>query len=755
LATDDIGAMLRGYSGASAAAVLAVFASTLFVGSFLLFWIEPMFVKMLLPFLGGSPGVWNTAMVFFQAVLLAGYAYAHLTTRYLGARRQALLHIAFLVLTLLSLPVTAAAWSPPTDRSPIPWIIGLMTVSIGAPFFLVAATAPLLQHWFSRTGHGAARDPYFLYGASNLGSIVALIAYPAVIEPLWPLTGQNRLWAAGFAMLAVLIVLCALVLCSRRALVDEGQGASNLFRASAPLRWGERLHWIALAFVPSSLLLGVTSHIVTDVVSAPLLWVIPLALYLLSFVIVFARHPVLKNSWMVRALPYSFILIAITYSVPMPFLLDLPLHLLAFFVAAMVCHGVLARRRPEVGHLTEFYLCMSLGGVLGGLFNAILAPVFFDSIYEYPLALVLACLLVPIGEPRLPESRWRDIGYPAVLLAVLAIPMLGQDVIIRTIGSIGVAAFLAVGGIAAFGFRKRPMRFALGMLVLLVAAASTNVRGYALVTERSFFGVSKVTSDQDGRFRVLMHGTTVHGVEYSDPARWRETVAYYTPAGPVGQFFAALPGRKELNRVGVIGLGSGALTCFRQPQQPWTYFEIDPVIERLARDTRYFHFLAQCGPDSKVVLGDARQSLKGIRDRQFDLLILDAFSSDAIPVHLLTREALALYLAKLADSGVLLFHISNRNLDLAPIVANLVHDAGAVALHQAYTPPPAALATLEQAPSEWVAIGRRTEDLAFLADNPRWARLEPQNQSAVWTDDYSNLIGALKVPSLIGALRSR
>ena len=745
MATDDTGAMQRGYSGASAAAVLAVFASALFVGSFLLFWIEPMFVKMLLPLLGGSPGAWNTAMVFFQAMLLAGYAYAHLTTRYLGARRQALLHTAFLALTLFSLPITAAGWSPPTDRSPIPWIVGLMTVSIGAPFFLVAATAPLLQRWFSQTGHGAARDPYFLYGASNLGSIVALIAYPAAIEPLWPITGQNRLWAAGYAILAVLIVLCALVLCSRRTPVDVGQSSGKMPRAGPPLQWGERLHWIALAFVPSSLLLGVTSHIVTDVVSAPLLWVIPLALYLLTFVIVFARRPVLKTSWMVRALPYSFILIAITYSVPVPLWLDLPLHLSAFFIAAMVCHGVLARRRPEAGHLTEFYLCMSFGGMLGGLFNAILAPVIFNSIYEYPLALVLACLLVPTGKGRLPEPRWRDIGYPAALLAVMAIPMLGQDLINRTIGSIGIALFLAAGGIATFGLRARPARFALGILVLLVAAASSNVGGHALATERSFFGVSKVISDPGDRFRVLMHGTTVHGAEYTDPARWREPLAYYAPAGPAGQILGALPRRKALNRVGVVGLGTGALTCLRQPRQSWTYFEIDPVVERLARDTRYFHFLAECGPNTEVVLGDARLSLKAVRDRQFDLLILDAFSSDAIPVHLLTREALALYMTKLADGGVLLFHISNRNLDLAPVMANLVRDAGVVALHQAYAPPAATLTTLEQSPSEWVVIARRAEDLAFLGDNPRWAPLESRGQAAVWTDDYSNLIGALRL----------
>ncbi len=744
MATEGTGARPRGYSRASAAAVLAVFASALFVSSLLLFWLEPMFVKMLLPLLGGSPGVWNTALVFFQGALLAGYAYAHLATRYLGARRQVLLHAAILALALFSLPIAvAASWSPPTDRSPIPWLIGLMTVSIGPPFFLVAATAPLLQRWFSRTGHGAAGDPYFLYGASNLGSMVALIGYPAVIEPLLPLSDQNRLWAAGYAVLAVLILLCARELLPRGGKADANESAGSLPSASSPLPWGERLHLIALAFVPSSMLLGVTSYIVTDVVSAPLLWVIPLALYLLTFVIVFARRPVLKTSWMVRTLPYSFVLIAITYYGPTWFWFDLFMHLVAFFIAAMVCHGELARRRPVVANLTEFYLWISLGGVLGGLFNAILAPVIFRSIYEYPLALVLACLLMPSGGRRLPELRWRDVAYPAALFALLVIPMLGRDFIIRTTGPVGIALAAAAGGIAAFGFRKRPARFALGMLAL-ISAASFNLAESPLVKERSFFGVYKVVSAQDGRLRVLWHGTTIHGVESADPARWREPMIYYSAAGPAGQVFAAWPAGKKLHRVAVIGLGSGALTCYRQPQQSWTYFEIDPVVERLARDTRYFHFLSECGPDTEVVLGDARLSLTRVPDREFDLLILDAFSSDAIPVHLLTREALALYFAKLADGAVLLFHITNRHLDLAPAIANLVRNAGVVALYQLYLPPPAAWATLEQTPSKWVAIARRAEDLGFLAGDPRWTPLQPQRQAAVWTDDYSNLIGALR-----------
>ncbi len=723
-----------------AANPLPLFAGGLFLGAFLLFCVEPMFVKMLLPSLGGSPAVWNTATVFFQAMLLCGYLYVHLTTRLLGVRRQAVLHVALLILSLLTLPIAVASgWQPPVDHTPVFWLIGLLTISMGVPFFLLSATAPLLQSWFAQTRHAEAQDPYFLYAASNLGSLLALVCYPAVIEPLLKLSAQSTLWTWGYAGQLTLIVLCTLLLLAGQK--HARPSVAPCVSAPSRVSWTDRLHWIALAFVPSSLLLGVTSYIVADLFSAPLLWVMPLAIYLITFIFAFARRPWLKTEWMIRVLPYGIIPIAITYAWPSSTWLFLPLHLAAFFIASMICHGELARRRPAVSDLTAFYLCLSIGGVLGGLFNAVIAPLIFNSIYEYPIAIVLACLLVPARDETFGRPVWKDLVLPLGLLAILAVPMVAQE----TIGRLGIGLFFAFGGLAVFSFAGKPLRFALGTLVLLVTAGASTLSGETLERERSFFGVHKVVSQQDGAVITLKHGTTFHGAEHSAPEQWRTPMMYYAPAGPAGQVFTALKGHKTLRTIGVVGLGAGSLACYRQPSESWTFFEIDPVVGKFARDTRYFHFLSECAPDSKIVLGDARLSLKDVPDRSYDLLVLDAFSSDSIPAHLLTREAFRLYTDKLAAGGLILFHISNRHLALAPVIGALVADAGLAAKHEAYMPSSAAVAAkLDQTPSEWVVIARRAEDLAFLSDPP-WTQLSAALRSGVWTDDYSNLLSVLKV----------
>jgi hypothetical protein len=725
------------------AGVMPLFAVTLFASALLLFCVQPLFVKLLLPLLGGSPGVWNTAMVFFQGALLAGYAYAHLTTRFLPPRGQVLLHLLLLAVAVLALPIgVAAGWSPPVDRSPIAWLLAALGASIGLPFFVVSASAPLLQRWFSASGHPAAQDPYFLYGASNAGSVIALLAYPLAIEPLLPLAAQSALWSLGYALLACLVAVCGL--CLLAATRPGGQAAvlPPVLLSGKTVGAADRACWIALAAIPSSLLLGVSAQITTDIVSAPLLWVMPLALYLLSFILVFARRPPVPQRWMVRALPYLVILIALSYAAPTPVWLGLLVPLMTGFVASMICHGELVRRRPSTARLTEFYLCMSFGGMLGGLFNAVLAPLIFNGIYEFPIALLLCCLVPWLGEAR-HRLDWRDAAYPAALLAVLAIPAVHLAWVWDTFGTLGIGLIAGFGAIVTFSFRDRPVRFALGMTATLLAAVSTSAAGQTLLKERSFFGVHKVQVQRDARIIALLHGTTIHGMEFAAPAHWREPLAYYHPAGPAGQFFAARNG-KGLDRVGVVGLGAGALNCYRQAPQAWTYFEIDPAVVQVARDSGYFHFLAECGADTKIVLGDARLSLQRVADGSFDLLVLDAFSSDAIPMHLLTREALALYLAKLGEGGVILLHISNRYLDLAPVVANLVGDAHAVARHQVFVVDPNAPDAADQASSEWVAIARQPEDLALFNGDPRWQRLVPQPGARLWTDDYSNLVGALK-----------
>jgi hypothetical protein len=724
----------------SLANIVPLFSASLFLSALLLFCIQPLFAKMLLPLLGGSPGVWNTAMVFFQTLLLVGYGYAHLSTRLLAPRQQVLLHLALLTLAVLALPIAIrGGGAPPTATSPIPWLMAVLALSIGLPFFVVSATAPLLQRWFSATGHSMAADPYFLYGASNLGSILALLGYPLFLEPLLPLGGQSWFWTWGYLLLVLLIAACGVTFLSlARAPSSSDATPTSKHR---PIRWRHRTHWMALATIPSCLLLGVTTEITTDIASAPLFWVVPLMLYLLTFVMVFARRPLLRHRWMVAVFPYLLVLVAISYAWPMSAALQLPINLALFFSAAMICHGELAQRRPGAEDLTDFYLCMSAGGVIGGIFAAILAPEMFNGVYEYPIALVLTCLMLPKREGQ-PFFNWRDVALPAGLALLIAAPLVFEDAIVQRFGLFGTLPVLVITALAACLFRERPLRFALAMVLLFLAAPSPDNLGRVVHRERSFFGVVKLQLSPDGRVLRMLHGVTAHGAEYADPARWRDPLLYYHPDGPAGQFFAALRlHQRKLDRVGVVGLGTGALTCFREPGQSWSLFEIDPMVVRLARDSGYFHFLEQCGHDTRIVLGDGRLSLQKAADRGLDLVVIDAFSSDAIPIHLLTREAVALYFEKLADHGLLLYHISNRHLELAPVLASIAADAGLVALRDVYAPP---VGQEGQSASEWVVLARSSDDLAFLADDPRWAPLDGRPGGRPWTDDYSNLIGAIR-----------
>jgi spermidine synthase len=714
--------------------VLPLFAITLFVSATLLFWVQPMFSRMVLPALGGSPAVWNTAMVFFQTALLVGYLYAHLISRWLGLRRQVALHLLLLALAALTLPIgVAAGWTPPTEGTPVIWLIGLLAWCLGLPFVVVSATAPLLQKWFAASGHPAAADPYFLYGASNLGSILALLGYPLLLEPALTLARQNEAWALGYAGLAVLVAGCGLAVWRRPQVCDANDASPE--PGARTVGWGQRLHWLALAFAPSSLLLAVTAHITTDLASVPLLWVVPLTLYLLTFVIVFARRPVLRHGWMVKAQPFIIIPLALMFDQTAAFRLVLPLHLAAFFVSAMVCHGELARRRPATSHLTEFYLWMAFGGMLGGVFNALLAPVMFDSVLEYPIALVIACLL----RPTLDRGRGGLLATLALPFLVFLLMLLWRHVGPSDLGTAGVLAVLVPIALLLYSFAAQPLRFGLGIAAVLGVALVAGEPNQVEARARSFFGVYTIRHDSTG-YRVLVHGTTVHGAEHTDPNNRREPLTYYHRAGPLGQIFAAFADHPP-HAVAAVGLGVGTVACYRRPGQRWTFFEIDPLVERIARDARHFHYLEDCAPDADVVLGDARRSLQ-VETGPYDLMILDAFSSDAIPVHLLTREAFALYLDKLAPGGLIALHISNRNLDLAPVVASLLADAGLVGRLQTQVPSLEAQRAYRNA-ATWVAIARDEADLGALADDPRWQAV-PAGTAPPWTDDFSNLVGALR-----------
>lgn len=736
--------------------VLIVYAITIFLSATLLFLVQPMFARMVLPLLGGAPAVWNTAMVFYQAALLAGYAYAHVTTAWLGVRRQVAVHLVVLLLPLLVLPIGLPhGWTPPSHDNPIPWLLALLLVAVGLPFFVVSTSAPLLQRWFALTGHRAAADPYFLYAASNLGSMLALLSYPSLVEPYLRIPEQSRLWAAGYAALAVFTAGCgAFVWRSLRGAPGPAvAGASDAPAAdteTSPTA-GRRLRWVLLSFVPSSLMLSVTTYLSTDIAAIPLLWVIPLAIYLLTFILVFARRPPIPHGLVVELLPIVMLplVMVLASRATGPLALVLPVHPLALFVVAMVCHGELARERPSPRHLTGFYLWMSVGGVLGGVFTALVAPLVFTTVLEYPITLVLGCLLVrrPKAASSSPAQRVLDVGLPIGLgllgVGLVRVVQAGDPETARAY--IGAVFGLLV--LLCFAFSRRPVRFGLGIAAVLLAALFyRGEEGRLLYAERSFFGINRVTLDDSGRYHFLLHGTTLHGMQSLEPARRREPLAYFYSSGPLGQVFAAYRGPHARRSVAVVGLGAGSIACHAEPGQRWIFYEIDPAVERIARDARYFTFLRDCVPGVQVLLGDARFRLAGAPAAAYDLLILDAYSSDAPPLHLITREALTLYLEKLAAGGILIFNISNRHMDFEPVLARLARDAGLVAVSQDDAFVSDEEYVRGKRPSQWVVMARQARDLAPLAGNSRWKRARLDPGATLWTDDFAALVRTFRWP---------
>jgi hypothetical protein len=731
-----------------------LFSATLFVASALLFAVQPMFAKMVLPTLGGTPATWVTCMLFFQAALLAGYAYAHWSTRRLGARLQARVHVVLLLAPVLSLPITVPrGWGSPTER-PLWWLVGVLAVGVGLPFLAVSTTAPLLQRWFADTSHPHARDPYFLYRASNLGSVLALLSYPALVEPRLRLGVQGRVWAVGYGVLIVLVLLCAVALWRSPASAATN-GDAPVGPADDALDVGSerptlkrRLRWVAWAFLPSSLMLGVTTYITTDIAAVPLLWVVPLALYLLTFVVAFSpsRLPWFGLVVVLQPLALLQLVYLVILGATEPVGLLLILNLVVLFLSGLVCHGQLARDRPPAQYLTEFYLWVAVGGVLGGVFNAVVAPLVFDSVAEYPLALVLACLLRP------PPSGDRGARWPArldltlpYLLGALA---LGGLWLARAAGVGDVTARATVFGAAllvCLAFAGRRVRLGLGVAALVLVAGLPVGRRTttSLHRERSFFGVVQVEDDVAGRLHRLVHGNTTHGAQSTAPERRREPLSYFSRTGPIGQALTELPGGEARSRVAVVGLGTGSLACYGEPGQRWTFYEIDPTVARVARDPRLFTFLRDCPPAIDVVLGDARLSLTRAVEDRFDVLVVDAFSSDAIPVHLLTRQALTLYLDRLTPDGVIAVHITNRYLDLRPVLGDLARDAGLSALVRQDGDVSLAERQAGKSASVWVVAARDPAGLGSLRDDPRWQPLDAPAKPSVWTDDFSNIVSVL------------
>jgi hypothetical protein len=731
--------------------VLVVYTSAIFVSALLLFSVQPLFTKMVLPRLGGSPAVWSVAMVFFQSLLLAGYAYAHYLMRVKSRTIPVLVHLVLLVVALATLPLSIrSGWGEPPNSGYAFWLLGLFAVSIGLPFFALAANNPLLQAWFVRTGHPNGPDPYFLYASSNIGSFLALLSYPVLLEPMFTLRTQNLIWSGGYGLLIVLIAACgALLLRAPASAAVDVLAADSAAPAPA---WMLRLRWIFLAAVPSGLLIAVTAHISTDVAAAPLLWVLPLSLYLLTWVLVFQSRPLLPHKWilMLQPLAIAGVVVLLAIGGEQNLLLTVGGHQLCFFVIAMACHGELARTRPAAKYLTGFYVALSFGGMLGGLFAGLLAPFIFSWVAEYPILLALAALCRPPKEERWP--RWSRWYWP--FIAALAAVLIGlswstsspswwlEDNRVWAIGAVGVLAALVALGLNAGRWKI----FATVVLALVMVRVYPSDDG-RVETVRSFFGVHKIVVTPHGQYHVLMHGTTIHGAQKfqnndGTPVTGRpEPITYYHKDGGIGQAITAVRERKGAPlRVAVIGLGSGTLTCAAEPGETWKFFEIDQSMVDTARDPKYFTYIQNCAPDLKPVMGDARLTFAKEPDSVYDLIIVDAYSSDAIPIHLATEEAMAIYKQKLAPQGVVVMHVSNRHLELASVVVGI---AEANDLKSWVYNEDSGRDDEYIFATNVVVSAREEADIGKLASSEQWAATEPDEKQRVWTDDYSNVLGAV------------
>lgn len=724
---------------------VALFAATMFLSAALSFLVQPMIGKQLLPLVGGTPGVWNACLVFFQAMLLLGYLYAHRLSRIASVRTQRRIHYVTLILGAVwflafGMLRPDANRLPSDAESPVLSILLVLFLSVGGPFFVLATTAPLLQTWYATTG---TRNPYALYAASNAGSFLGLLGYPFAVEPWLALGEQRTVWCAAFVGCIALIAVCgALAKTTTNAVIEVAN--------EPPPNRARRLRWVGLAALTSSFLMSVTAHLTTDIAPVPLLWVVPLGLYLLSFVIVFARWPASARRITGRLTPMllCFLVVSLLTRATEPMVMVAGIHLLAFFAVALLCHGELAADRPTPKYLTAFYLWISVGGVLGGLVNTFLAPLLFakSGYLEYPIAVVLVALIRPAVDAvpvkwKLTDLLWVIALTAFTALIVLGLPeWIGKPVEEELLDMRLIRGGLSFGIPAAFAFALvwQPLRFAICLAaVLIVGSFAPGPYGEILETSRNFFGTLRVTRSADKQYVMIVHGTTQHGQQRIGEQGMPEPLMYYHRKGPLGRLFGTLP---EPHRVGVVGLGCGAMAAYAKAGQDWTFYEIDPAVVAIAKDARYFTFLANCPTQCEIVLGDARRQLMNAPDGAYDLFALDAFSSDAVPVHLLTREAFALYIKKLSTNGTLAFHVSNRYLDLPPLVGRLLKDAD---------PDFQILYEDERFISkEEMDTGKQKSIWVFATRNPngfgkpprQWYRLQP-SEGPIWTDDFSNLLG--------------
>lgn len=733
--------------------VVILYSITLFFSAFLLFALQPMVGKVLLPFFGGTPGVWNVCLVFFQSMLLGGYIYANRLSRIRKFSFQVLCHLALLIFALFFLRKSifeSVATFQPSIESPIFSLLLLLVVSLAVPFLLLSATSSLLQSWFSESGHARAKDPYFLFVSSNLGSLLALIAYPFFLEPNIRLSNQFQLWKAGYFSLFILIFVCALFRLKNR---EIAKAKVNSEREKIIPR--KKAHWFILSFIPSSLLIGVTTFLSADVAAFPLLWLIPLVLYLGSFIVAFSQVGIQfskkQNFLLGRATAFlaCVVIIGIILESSQPAKIFLPANLILFFIVAILCHIRLVQIRPASENLTEFYFWISLGGAAGGIFNTMIAPKLFSVVAEYPILILLGTIfrsgsVLPDSEK--PNFR-RDFGY-ALLVSMLFI-FLSKCISHFEIAPTKLVILIVLGipMILAYRTVKFPQRYALAVGLLYISSLFFfSSRGHHLLYRvRTFYSTLKVETDANNKFTMLFHGSTLHGRQLLDSERHKLPIGYYSKGSPVSEVFQFA--RKEngnFSKVGIIGLGTGTLAAYGLKGEQWSFYEIDPMVIHLARDSNYFSYLkdSEIFSNAQFLEGDARIRLKESENSKFDLLIFDAFSSDSIPTHLLTAEALSLYQEKLKSGGIMLFHVSSWYFNLAPVLGSVAKNLGMQAFLKAQYLTEEDEEKDGRVSSKWIVVTKDEVLSKKMGTKLGWKALDAK-AGFLWTDDYSNILRAL------------
>jgi spermidine synthase len=709
------------------------------LSAFLLFLVQPLSAKALLPLFGGVPAVWNICIVYFQGMLLIGYLYVHLATRFLKTHMQRTLHFMIVGISFFFLPLIWQQLHLQNGMSPTINVFYLLLTKLSLPLFILSSTGPLVQYWFSQTDRLQAKDPYFLYSASNCGSLAALLGFPFLFEPLFGLQRMSVYWSLLYGIFAISLLVAALQCKTKVVIVKESVATVD------KINWHQRMRWLLLSFAPSCLLVAVTQYITTEVAAVPLFWILPLAVYLLVFIIAFSHKPIVNHQWMLReqALFLIFPLISLSkMTITLPAWQLIPFHLLGFFALIMVCLGELVAARPDKSYLTEFYLWMAFGGFLGGLFASIISPLIFNGVYEYYIAFCLCILMRPWGKS---SWNWSVIMMPAAIGVVLFINQLlmanSFSIVFEGIKFLNWLDLLVVVSVITviLCYEKNTLKYFLNLMVLfLFSQALPGFHNNDLIWQsRNFFGVTRIYKNDESHLHLLMNGTTLHGLQMLNASvNVNRLTAYYKPILGVVDILGK--NSASLN-VAIAGLGTGILSCQFRSSDQVTFFEIDNSVVKIANNTEFFTYLKSC-PPQKIILGDARLNIAESSPHLYNMIIIDVFTSDAIPVHMLTREAVQLYLQKLVPGGLMVFNISNRHVDLRPVLETVANQLNLQILWYRSMKSD----NVYELPSEWVILTNNSQLVGKIEAELHWKLLKGNRSSLLWTDDFSNILRVLK-----------